>query len=45
MDKSGKEILNNGILDDFGLFDSPLTLEEAKKIYRSTRPLKELFPR
>ena len=35
----------NGILDDFGLFDSPLTLEEAKKIYRSTRPLKELFPR
>ena len=35
----------NGVLDDFGLFSAPLTFEEAKKIYRSTRSLKELFPR
>lgn len=35
----------NGILDDFGIFSSPLSPGEAKKIYRSARPLKELFPR
>ena len=35
----------NGLLDDFGLFSAPLSLEEAKRIHRSKRPLTELFPR
>ena len=33
----------NGVLDDFGLFSAPLSLEEAKKIFTSTQPLSTLY--
>ena len=35
----------NGMLDDFGLFSEPLSLNDAKQIYKSKLPLQRLFPR
>ena len=33
----------NGLLDDFGIFSAPLSKEEAQKIYKSAKPLAELY--
>lgn len=33
----------NGMLDDFGIFSAPLSKEDALKIYKSAKPLAELY--